>query len=262
MCKRLLVGGAIVIVVAIIFWSRIVGIPYWLEGLGVLTWVRRLDPLDKWLPAFLSMLIALYAIFHETLWRYSRRPRLRVKPVPSSIAIPVYVSTGGSWRTVRSFQVRLVVRNAGTERAESVEVYAAALWQESSGNLEPCEWFLPMNLTWANGDATYTGISADVERVCNVLAIWEPSARDRPLDRLPQAPDGFDYESRAFVRIHTVVQPSSFSSFVFPGSYALDLVVAAANAENRLVRTRFSFDGRWLDDKTDMFSKSVNVTIE
>ncbi|MGD0012957.1 MAG: hypothetical protein ABSD56_00820 [Bryobacteraceae bacterium] len=260
MLKWLLMIIAALVLAVVLFWDRVVGIPFWLEALGILPWIRRLDPLDKWLPAFLATVIALYAIFHETLWKHWRRPKLRTDPVPNCIAIPVYVKMPGDYvGVVPSFQVRLVVKNEGAERAESVEVYAAALKEETDGVLKPCEWFLPMNLKWANEDATYTGISANVERVCNVLAIWQPSPHDKPPHALSHAPNDFEYGSKAVVRIHTVVQPSSFSSVVFPGSYKLDLVVAARNAENQHIRLHFSFDGRWFEDQPQMFSAAVMV---
>lgn len=245
--------------------QTIAGLPEWLKSIGLLDWLAKLDPLDKWLGIFAAILIGGYAIFHETLWAWIRRPKLRVVPDLSCIDIPVnfHDREGNVVRTADSFQIRVVVRNKGKSRAESVEVYAERLSRREDDETPfvECAWFLPMNLTWANQEGAYTGISPKIERVCNIAGVMNPAEADKPRFPIPHAPASFDYGTACTLRLHTVVHTSSHSNWVYPGSYRLDLVVAAANAKSRRTSVDLTFDGRWRADKKQMFAEALKVSL-
>src|SRR5580704_4523698 len=84
------------VIIGIFFFQRdrIVGIPNWLKALGLQDWLKSLEPLDKWLTFIGATLIGLYAIFHETLWAWLRRPKLIITfdtVPPHCIPMPIRV---------------------------------------------------------------------------------------------------------------------------------------------------------------------------
>lgn len=253
-------------------WPRLAGIPAWLRSVGLLSWLSALEPLDRWITSIGAVLIGLYAIFHETLWVWIRRPKLEVSfdsTRPYCIAIPIRVSSStiiqGVIATVEkvlpSFQIRLVVKNRGSARADNVEVYAVRLRERHGTEDVSAPWFLPMNLVWANADRPYVGISRDVERTCDIAGILKPGKEVQPRERIPHAPDTFSYETTSVVRLHTEVTATSYSNYLFPGSYILDLVVSAGNAKSRKLSLSIRFDGRWFDKQDQMFAEAVVVSL-
>lgn len=256
---RTLASVVLILLASCLFWENLQGLPYWLSSIGFLSWLARFDPLDKWLPALLTMLIAAYAVFHETLLSWFRRPKLTIDGNLSSIAIPVLFSNG---RTANSYQVRLIIRNSGKHRAESVEVYAKQLsYAEVGGEWHPCDWFLPMNLKWANEEVTYMGISKGIERTCNLFGVMDPANADRPSLPLLRQPQGFDYNTMYTCRVQAIVNTSSYSNWLFPAAYRLDLIIAAANAETQTASVSLSFDGRWSDNFGEMLSTSIRASL-
>lgn len=244
----------------------IAGLPEWLKSIGLLDWLSRLDPLDKWLGILAAVLIGLYAIFHETLWAWTRRPKLKILPNLSCIGIPVnfHDREGTLLGTADSFHIQVVITNEGKSRAESVEVYAKQLSrQENRGTaFVECPWFLPMNLVWANEESAYTGISPKMERFSSIGAIMNPPQADLPQAAIPHAPASFNYGTTCTFRVHTVVRTSSYSSWVFPGSYRLDLAIAAANVKPQEVSVFLKFDGRWFPDKEQIFGEALQVSLD
>jgi len=244
----------------------IVGIPDWLTEIGLLKWLEGLDPLDKWLAILAAVFVGAYAIFHEEFWRWTRRPKLMAHPDLNCIGIPVNFpdKDGKVVKTADSFQVRLVIENRGKSRAESVEVFAKKLSQkDGQGRYAECEWFLPMNLTWANQQGPFTSITPKIERVCNLVGVLDPVIirADIPKSPPPQAPESFDYRETCTLQIHTVVHTSSYSNWLYPGSYHLDLIVAAANADPQEVSICVSFDGRWIPEKATMLKQALRVSV-
>jgi hypothetical protein len=63
-----------------------------------------------------------------------------------------------------SFQVRMLIKNDGATRAESVSVYARRLSRRDGDDLTPLAWFIPMDLKWAEDEKASTAISPGVER--------------------------------------------------------------------------------------------------
>jgi hypothetical protein len=291
--------------------DRVIGIPKWLKALALLDWLRSLEPLDKWLTFIGATLIGLYAIFHETLWAWLRRPKLIITfdtvppyciPMPirvsykmlapvdtspqslrvrlltkkagnAGLTLPITVDLYGqrpdekqNYVTaeilVPSFQVRILVKNAGSTRAPDVEVYAQKLRQKEGTEYVPVTWFLPMNLVWANEERAYIGISKDVERTCNILGIRKASQIADPQTLIPHAPPDFNYETNCVVRLHTLITPTSYCNVLFPGEYILDLMVTASNAKTAPLSVAIAFDGRWFDDQATMFQDALKVSVE
>ena len=251
-----------------LYLPKIAGIPGWLKHIGLLDWLKALAPLDQWFTAVGTVSAVFYAIFHETLLSWWRRPKLEVlfaEGPPYVIQIPVFRSVdetlAGSTGNA-SCQVRMLVKNEGTNRAEAVSVYARRLLRRNKGWLTPLEWFIPMDLKWAEDEATpTTAISAGVERTCNLIGIERPWHGLRPRLEVPQAPTGFNYASTCFAHVQTAADPTSCCNLVFPGDYRLELVLSAANTESRLLAFDFIFDGGWSVDQREMIPKRASFSL-
>lgn len=267
-------SGSTVLLVVWLAWPRIVGIPDWLDELGLLTWLKKLAPLDQWFIALGTVGAVTYAIFSETFLWWLRRPKLRVvfsETEPCLIQIPILRSGDGS---NPSFQARFLVRNEGTRRAKAVSIYARRLYRRSEGTLTAVSWFIHMDLKWAEDEKMLTAISPGVERTCNVIGIERPG-RARPtlpgpapagsiireLVGPPQEPEAFDYRSTCFAVVHTAASITSFSNLVFPGTYSLELVISAANAKSKVLWFDFCFDGRWFDDRLAMVPGAASFAL-
>lgn len=255
-------------------WERLVGSPSWLNAIGFLPWLRRLEPLDKWVGILAAVLVGSYAIFHETLWAWLRRPVLEVEcePRPPHITMmPIQPPERPDMVSVRknsagSLQIRIKVSNHGKRRAENVEVYARGLARKEGVEYVDQGWFLPMNLRWAHQESEdlaamiYTGLSPKIERMCNLAQMIEP--RFMPADLgAPQAPAEFKYQQTGLLQLHTVVTPTNLSNFVFPGEYKLDLTVAAANARSLPSSLYLKFDGTWTQDLQTMLSQGLSFRL-
>jgi hypothetical protein len=266
----------VVLLVVWLAWPRIVGIPGWLDGLGLLSWLKKLAPLDQWFIALGTVGAVIYAIFSETFLLWLRRPKLRVtfaETEPYVIQIPIMRRADGPSNP--SLQARILVRNEGTRRAKAVSVYARRLFRRSEGGPTAMSWFIPMDLKWAEDENVLTAISSGVERTCNVIGIERPSGRVRPSlpgpapkgsilrEQIvpPQAPEEFDYGSTCFAVVQTSKNVTSFSNLVFPGTYRLELVISAANAKSQMLGFDFHFDGRWLDDRLEMVPEAASFSL-
>jgi hypothetical protein len=248
--------------------------PSWLEAIGFIGWLHRVEPLDKWVGILAAVLVGSYAIFHETLWAWLRRPTLEVEFEPRApylTMMPLHVRQQGEEAFNRkssalSLQIRIRICNRGKRRAENVEVYARRLARKEGAEYVDQDWFLPMNLRWAHQESEdlatmiYTGLSPKIERMCNVAQIVDPSFMRADLNA-PQAPTGFTYQQTGLLQLHTVVTSSNLSNFVFPGEYRLDLTVAAANAESQPRSLHFKFDGSWTPDLQGMLSQGLGVRL-
>lgn len=260
-------GIAVVVFAVWLGWPRIVGIPAWLRSIGFLGWLSGLAPLEQWFIAFGTVSAVVYAIFHEMFLSWLRRPKLRVLYEPKQpfiIQIPVLRPLGSDRTTVfsnPSFQVRMIVQNEGTTRAEAVSIYARRLYRRTDGRPLPLDWFLPMDLKWTEDEKAPTAISAGVERTCNVVGVEKPSQLIVPGLPVPQAPPGFDYQTACFAHIQTIRDPSSSCNIVFPGAYRLELVLSAANAKSQLLYFDFWFDGRWFDAQRDMIPEAASFFV-
>jgi hypothetical protein len=243
-------------------WPRIVGVPAWLNEIGLLNWLKGVAPLDQWLIAFGTVSAVAYAIFSETFLSWWRRPKLRIlfdATEPYVIQIPVL--RPATTEANPSFQVRMLVKNEGMSRAEAVSVYARRLFRRSGGDLKLLAWFIPMDLKWAEDEKALTAISPGVERTCNVVGIEKPGTAARPSLSVPQAPAGFDYATNCFAHVQTVSDPTSFCNCAFPASYRLELVVSAANAKSQLLAFDFWLDGRWFDNRQDMIPGAASFSV-
>jgi hypothetical protein len=124
----------------------------------------------------------------------------------------------------------------------------------------PLDWFLPMNLTWADDEKPFKdSISSKTQRLCNLGQIIKPADGILP-ETVPQRPRPFDAAKTTFLKIHTHVNVSNWSNILFPGKYELDLEISASNAVPIQKTLFIEFSGEWYDNPKEMFS-SAGITI-
>jgi hypothetical protein len=58
------------------------------------------------------------------------------------------------------------------------------------------------------------------------------------------------------------VKPGSQGHLVKPGTYQLELRIAAANARPVIKQLEFTCTGKWFDDETDMFREGIGLNIK
>jgi hypothetical protein len=225
--------------------------------------LTRFDPLVKSFAALASLTVALVALFKDRFWAWIDRPQITVelslKP-PDCLLMPF--GAGDEWAP--SYQFRIRISNVGKTTAQGVEVYVNSLaGMLVDGSSERQDWFLPMNLTWAHTQQlTATDIPPTMERMINFGAIVEPRYLEIPVQTIPQMPNGFRDSNQTLFTLYTPATPSNFSNWIFPGNYALHLIVTAKNARARSIMVTLRISGEWQPDEGRMFGNHARLAIK
>ena len=183
----------------------------------------------------------------------------------TSSSRPAFTGDHGRWpapsRIADVYYFRLKVHNKGKSKAESVEVFAAKLERRrADGTFREVDTFLPMNLLWSHYRQVFLpAISPKTYKHCDLAHIIDPKERE-----------GFPEEHKTWANVSTektvlsfdtVVQPYTQSYLVPGGTYLLDIVVAAANAEPVEKRLEITLAGDWYDDEREMLSQGIGIRI-
>lgn len=159
-------------------------------------------------------------------------------------------------QTADVYYFRLEVRNAGRRRAEWVEVFAAKLKRkQADGTFSRVDTFLPMNLLWSHYRQVVflPAISPKTYKHCDLAHIIDPKERE-----------GFREEHNTWANVSTektvlsfdtAVKPHTQSYLVTAGTYLLNIVVAAANAEPVEETLEITLTGDWYDALTVLLSR-------
>jgi len=153
------------------------------------------------------------------------------------------------------------VENAGYQAAVDVEVYAKGLRRlESDGKWQRVETFPPMNLVWADvGGLHVASMAPQTGRHCDLGHIMDPANRQyaakelNPKLNLTAAQTSFTFA--------LAVQPNHKGDIIPPGTYRLDVVVAARNARTLLATLGVAVDGRWFKTDTEMLADGIYVYV-
>ncbi len=205
------------------------------------------------------------ALFKEDLVRLWRCPQLRATV---RLQAPDCHKTEATWRNPNSGQVlargdcyyfRLWVENKGRLPAERVEVFAAKLLRKhADGVFREEKSFLPMNLRWSHCTEVFAErISPDMGKHCDLGHIYEPSFRSG-LVLFMRTPPGAD-TSKTLLELDLEVQPNTFSDLLPPGTYRIELVLAAANAAPVRKQLEITLTGNWFADENKMFSDGIGI---
>jgi hypothetical protein len=187
---------------------RIAGAPDWFESIGLLRWLRRLDPLDKWVGIVATFAAVFVALFQDRLRIWLLRAKLEVRVEPG-VSIP--------WGPISAHHFRLGVSAKGSIAAEFVEILITEIWMAG----EQLTWWSPMALGWTDGNESYRDrLSGNTTRLCDFIMMVRPG----PGAKGVLAPDGFtraipdfDFGSRAGIRIMAARTPRGGLTALLPG---------------------------------------------
>jgi hypothetical protein len=222
-----------------------------------------------WLSGIGTFLAAVVALFKEGLTRWWLRPRLDADVHPGRLGFektPV-VLRDQSLNVLgcsEQYYFRLWVENKGRSRAERVQVYAFSLSRrQANGIFENVEGFLPMNLCWTHGrrpdggpEVYADGLSPLMGRYCDIGHITEPSIRER----LGESLDDID-AAKTIVALALEVVPTTKSHLLSPGTYRLELKLAAANCKPVTKTLEITHNGEWFSDYGKMAEKGLGVRL-
>jgi hypothetical protein len=213
----------------------------------------------QWFAGSVTFLAVIVALFKEKIFRYWERPKLRI-----SISLSPPDCYKGRYKTkngasVELYNLRLWVENYGKTQAELVQVYVAKLLRESDADrvFRDFEGFLPMNLKWAHAQEIFTpGISPTMGRHCRLGHLFDPQARKEVCDELEGVPDdhtilSLDLEVTTGIRSHLIP----------PGTYRLQLKIAASNCAVMTKTLKLTISGKWFAEETRMYRDGVAVEI-
>jgi hypothetical protein len=236
---RIVVGVALVLLGWWIAQPRIEGAPDWLESLGLLRWLRKLDPLDKWAGVLATFGAVLVALFQDRLRALLLRARLGVR-IESGVEIP--------WGSNAAYHFRLGVSCEGAIAASLVELLVTEVWK----NGQPFAWS-QMALRWTDGNAARREVlSGGTTRLCDFLMVEQPGPQAEGWMLGPggikRQPEEFNFRSQAFVRIMTSVDPNGRPNALLPSTYVIGLELSAENASPTKRFFEVTFDGRWEPD--------------
>jgi hypothetical protein len=224
----------------------------------------------QWAGATATSLAVLVALFREPFVRWWRRPILNVigvmgPPHSHKIAgeytpqvVTLTSATSLPSVTIQTFHFRLWIENEGKTRAEQVQVFAASLSRRTvDGSFKIDTHFLPMNLRWSHDNQVYAqGISPKIGKHCDLGHIIEPSQKAQFKEDLP----GVTAMDTVFA-LALEVQPQSLPHLLAPGTYRLELHIAAANSAPVTKTLEIVHSGNWFDDEEKMFQDGIVVRV-
>lgn len=220
---------------------RISGAPDWLEHIGLLRWLRKFDPLDKWVSAMATFAAVFVALFQDRLRTVLFRARLDVRVEPG-ISIP--------WGSTPAHHFRLGVTPRTSVAASFVEVLVTELWVGG----QRATWWSPIALGWTDSpNEPYRKVlSGNTRRLCDFLMMLQPRADVLGLlasgDITRPIPAGFNPSLQTCVKIMTAVNPNGGLNLLFPGKCILVLELSARNAKPTRRFFEIEFDGQWSTD--------------
>ena len=122
--------------------------------------------------------------------------------------------------------------------------------RHASGDFQPVQHFLPMNLRWSHErDVFSQGISPGMREHCELGMVIDPQHRVAWDHDLPGIPS-----NECILALMLEVTPRSRTDLLSKGTYRLGLRVAASNCAPRDVPIELTVTGNWYPDEARMFS--------
>ncbi|MBI4876124.1 MAG: hypothetical protein HY822_15915 [Acidobacteria bacterium] len=212
--------------------------------------------IPDWWAVVGTLLTLIYAIFHEELWTWWRRPKIKISiqvKHPDCVKTTLPKQNSSEFYS-ECYRFRLRVQNFGETTAEAVEVYAERLQHQlDDGSLEDVERFPPMNLLWAHVRRSTQSISPGLCRHCDLGFIVGPNTVADAIDI------HFDHTLRLSLDLE--VQPEHSGFRIAAGSYQLTVVVGATNMRPQRKVINLKFSGEWHTDENEMFSQGIPIEV-
>ncbi len=223
----------------------------------------------QWAGAVTTFFAVLVALFKEALFRKWRRAKLSVRILlepPDSFLEPwIYPDPRDpqpSTKKTTRYIFRLWVSNEGKyDRAEKVQVFAKKLEKQlpDRKSFVPVNEFLPLNLLWSNAltPTNLEGISPySMGKHCDLGHIMNPSALVDMKEDHPDVPPG-----KTLLALHLEFLHLSKPYLLPPGTYRLELIMAAANALPVTKTLEITITGEWYDTPDKMFRDGVRINV-
>lgn len=220
-----------------------------------------------WLGSISTSLAVVVALFHDEIRSWWHRPQLEltVRLAPpdchkTSLSL-IDTRTGTETGTTSCYYLRLWIKNTGDRMAEKAQVFAARLLKkQADGAFREVPSFLPMNLRWSHYQfspthvAVFADIAPNMAKHCDLGHIIHPNSGAGAAEVLYGQP-------KTTLELDLEVQPNTNSHRLEPGTYHLELKIAANNAGPVTKTIGINLTGTWSDDEAKMFSEGLGLTV-
>jgi len=158
----------------------------------------------------------------------------------------------------QTYHFRIWVENSGKSRADQVQVFVSRLFRRAAdGTFREDRHFSPMNLKWSYGEEVYAqGISPGMGKHCDFGRIVEPDCRSEVGDFIR----GVASEQTIFSLI-TEWRSNTGSHLLAPGTYRIELRLAAANSRPVSQTVELTVSGNWFADEERMFQDGIGLRV-
>ena len=219
--------------------------------------------LTRWLvvatfsAAFVALFIAIFGKWLRSLIFY---PSLEIE---CNLVQPNCEKT---WRTretgekVECYFFRILVKNDGRAKAESIELLATELSKKhTDDNFHKIDSFIPMNLTWTHSFKAkyYPAISKGMFRHCDLGYILKPEDRHKFIN---EDHEKFD-KTQTIFGLELEVKPNSLQHLFGPGIYRLKVLIASSSTEPIERTIEIKHIGEWIDDSKKMFDEGIGLKL-
>jgi hypothetical protein len=220
--------------------------------------------------AIATVLAVIVALFKEDLVHLWRRPDLVVSlrlAAPNCHKTKITFqnpTTGQILGMADCYYFRIWVENKERQRAEKVQVFASRLLKKhADGTFQEEKSFLPMNLRWAHSrpvEIFADGISRDMGKHCYLGHIYGPKVQaELGMSATPLPSRGIKEDRATVFALDLEVQPNTGSHLLRPGTYQLELRVAAANASPVKKLFEITITGKWFTEEPTLFSEGIGI---
>jgi len=220
------------------------------------------------LGTLLAVVAALFiAIFQDKMRLWFHRPKLEVFVHTTPPFCHKTLIAIGDF-AAPCYYFRILVKNNGKRRAESVEVLAAELEKLDPNNkYVPYSRFLPMHLLWSHNRRVSESIAPGLFKYCDLGHIIQPEYRNRfpGEDFIISFAEIFfdhDIKTETVLSFDTEVKPLTATHLVPLGKYRLALLLGAANARTVRKSLVINLSGSWHDNEERMLKEGMTVAIE
>ena len=218
-----------------------------------------------------TILLAIIATFQDKVRSWVWHPKLDLlvngrPPDCNKTPISGHRLPDGQRVVADGYYLRLKVINSGNQQAEFVEVFVNKLSKlQRDTTFKEINSFLPINLLWANFNEAVVFapvINPGMHLYCNLAHIIDPQRR--PEFAIPVAEDKHGEDvlpEKAILSFDTAVRAYTQSYLVPPGTYKLDLKIAAANMKPIERSLEVTLTGNWTTNEEKMLGEEIGIRL-
>jgi hypothetical protein len=224
----------------------------------------------EWIGAVGTVLLSILAVFQDKIRAWLTRPQLKLL---AGIEPPYCHKTTWSYpnppgtplsrgdietKYLPCYYFRVAISNVGNTAAKEVEVNAISLRKRrADGDYVSVSRFTPMNLLWAHEHSVYLHqLPPQMSKYCDIGHVIVPSERLKLGHDLPGIAS-----NKCIFAFDLQAEPNMKGHLVDPGTYRLDLLIAAENCQPSQYTIELIFPGDWFDSQDEMFSNGFGIRI-